>query len=378
MGRVIDSNLQGMRTFVRVDRGAVQRNFRAIQDAVGAGTAILAVVKADAYGHGAREVAAALAAAGAAKFAVASIEEGLELRQAGISGEIAILGGLLPGAESEAAAHSLTPVIQTPQQLCAWQRQAESLGAPVRCHLEIDSGMTRTGLSIGTARDLADLLARAPDVVVEGIATHLASAENFAEPLADEQLARFGKLVRELEETGVRPRFIHYGNSAAIAYGRSAGSNMVRPGLALFGYVNPCTGAKRDALFRIEPALEWRAKIVAVREVAEGALLGYDATYRAERPMRVGVAAVGYGDGLDRRMSNGGIVLVGGSPCPIVGLLSMDVTLVDLSNAPGAAPGDEVVLIGGEWNAWKMAERCGTIPYEILCGISKRVLRVYV
>ena len=152
---------------------------------------------------------------------------------------------------------------------------------------------------------------------------------------------------------------------------------MVRPGLALFGYVNPAVGQSVVGRLELEPAMEWKARIVATREVAAGAVLGYDATYRAGRPMRIGIVSAGYGDGLDRRMSNGGIVMVGESECAIVGLISMDVTLIDLSSVPEAAPGDEVTLLGKQWNAWRMAEHCDTIPYEILCGISKRVPRVY-
>lgn len=360
-----------------MDLGAVRRNFRAIRNAVDAETEILAVVKADAYGHGAIEIAAALTGAGAGKFAVASVEEGVDLRRAGIAGEIAVLGGILPGIEPLAAKHGLAPFIQSAGQLLAWQRQAMSQGAKLACHVEIDSGMTRTGLCVENARDLAALIALAPNVSIEGIATHLASAENFADPLAEEQIARFSALVSQLAELGIRPKFIHHGNSAAIAYGRVAGSNLVRPGLALFGYVNPPVGQPLVRRLDLEPALEWKARIVAVRDVAAGAVLGYDATYRADRPMRIGVVSVGYGDGLDRRMSNGGIVLAGSSECPIAGLISMDVTLVDLSRAPDAMPGDDITLIGKQWCAWRMAERCGTIPYEILCGISKRVPRLY-
>jgi len=375
--RVIDSNLQSLRTFARVDLRAVQRNFRAIRNAADGETAILAVVKADAYGHGAVEVAGALANAGADRFAVACIEEGVELRRAGIAGEIAIFGGLLPGSEPLAAQHSLTPFIQTAEQLCAWQREAESRNAKLACHLEIDSGMTRTGLSVECTDELAKLIAQAPNVTIEGIGTHLASAENFADPLAEEQIGRFSALVGQLAALGIRPRFTHHANSAAIAYGRTSGTNMVRPGLALFGYVNPAVGQSVVGRLELEPAMEWKARIVATREVAAGAVLGYDATYRAGRPMRIGVVSAGYGDGLDRRMSNGGIVMVGESECAIVGLISMDVTLIDLSSVPEAAPGDEVTLLGKQWNAWRMAEHCDTIPYEILCGISKRVPRVY-
>jgi alanine racemase len=279
--------------------------------------------------------------------------------------------------EPLAAEHCLIPFVQTAEQLRGWERQAESQGAGLACHLEIDSGMTRTGLSFESARELAELIALAPNVSIEGIATHLASAENFTDPLAEEQIRCFAALVCQLADLGIRPRFIHHANSAAIAYGRLTGTNLVRPGLSLFGYVNPPVGQKMVPRLELEPALEWAAKIVAVRDVAAGAVLGYNATYRADRPMRVGVVSVGYADGLDRRMSNGGVMLVGEAECPIAGLISMDVTLIDLSNAPHAVAGDEVTLLGKQRDAWRMAERCGTIPYEILCGISKRVPRVY-
>ena len=366
-----------MRTYTRIRRKRLAENYLQIRRAVGPGVAIVSVIKGDAYGHGAVEVARALAAAGADCFAVSYLDEAVVLREAGVKEKILLLTGPPQGEEAEVQAQGLTPMLHTPAQLEAWEKQARRSERDLPYHLGLDTGMTRLGFDSASADELAALIVDASCPRLEGLATHLAAAEDFSSPQTGEQLRRFDEVVEKLDQRGVRPRYVHVSNSAAIAYRPDADRNMVRPGLALYGYVNPALGSAVEPRIRTAPVLEWKARILLVRDAPAGARLGYGGTYTAERPMRIGVLSVGYGDGLSRRMSNGGEVMVRGKRCPIVGLVSMDLTLVDLTTAPAAEPGEEVTLIGESIDARHMARQCDTILYEVLCGISKRVPRVY-
>jgi alanine racemase len=366
-----------MRTYARIDRRILQQNYESIQRAVGPDVAILAVVKGDAYGHGAVEVARALGASGASRFAVACLTEGMRLREAGIAGDIVVLGGAEPGKEPCFRAHGLTPVVHTLEQLRAWEKEAAQSGTPLGCHLEIDTGMNRLGLP-DDAGALFEWIKAAPHVAILGLATHLASAEDFKNGQAEQQQQRFLAVAGGLRQRGVRCGRLHLANSAAIAYRPDWVADMVRPGLALYGYLSPADGSGPASLIEVRPALEWNARILALREVAQGARLGYQGAYGAKGPMRVAVVSVGYGDGLNRRMSNRGVVLLRGERRPIVGLLSMDVTLVDVTGIEALETGEEVTLIGPGLDAWEMARQCETIAYETLCGIASRVPRIYV
>ncbi|MBI3667240.1 MAG: alanine racemase [Acidobacteria bacterium] len=248
-------------------------------------------------------------------------------------------------------------------------------------HLEFDSGMGRMGIEEARAGEVADVLAAAPYLRLEGLATHFASAENMASGQTEEQLLRFNALVSKLSARGVRPPFIHMANSAALAYRADTWGTMVRPGLALYGYVMPSEGGQVQPVIHPAPILTWKAQIIAIKQYGAGVPLGYNASFTTPRPMRVGVLGVGYGDGLDRRLSNGGSVLAKGRLAPIVGLISMDVSLVDLSSSPEVVEGEYVTLLGAEGglkqDALDLAAHCRTIPYEILCGISRRAPRIY-
>jgi len=366
-----------MRTYARIDRRILQENYQSIQRAVGPDVAILAVVKADAYGHGAVEVARALSDAGAAHFAVAYLGEAVSLREAGVAGGIVVLGGAEAGEEPCFRTQRLTPFIHTPEQLCAWEREAAASGERLGCHLEIDSGMNRLGLPADAAV-LAEWIGSAPHLEIEGLATHLASAEDFRSGQAEEQRQRFLAVAAALRERGIGCGRLHLSNSAAIAYRPEWTADMVRPGLALYGYLSPALGPAPPARIDVRPALEWKSRILAVREAAAGAKLGYQGAFTAQSPMRLAVVSAGYGDGLNRHMSNGGTVLVRGLRRPIVGLVSMELTLVDVTRLDDIEAGEEVTLIGNGLDAWEMSRQCGSIAYEALCGISSRVPRVYV
>lgn len=363
-----------MRTYVRVDLDRIVANYRAIQ-AVSSPAEVLAVIKDDAYAHGAVPVAHALAAAGCRRFAVASLEEAAQLRAAGVCGEIIALGGFFPGQEQEASEIEITPAIHSVEALHRWSKQGVAIGRKLPCHLKFDTGMTRLGLPADAAGTLA-LLEQNPGVEVRGLATHLASSEDFYGSHSSDQLKRFFALRDQLAEGGLRPPFLHYGNSAAAAYGDLSKGNLVRCGLALYGYVNPSPD-QTPSRVKLLPALEWRCRILAVREVEAGARLGYGGGFTAPAPMKIAALAVGYGDGYARALSDKGQVVIQGLRRHVVGKISMDITLVDVTAEPTVSLYDEAILLGDEVTAAELALLCETIPYEILSRISPRTQRRY-
>lgn len=337
----------------------------------------MAVVKTDAYGHGAVEVARALAVRGCVKFAVACIAEAVELRESGVEGEIAVLSGLLAGEEELAAHLGLTPFMQDPGQLQRWNEQARAHARRLSYHLEVNTGMNRCGFDDTDLNMLAALAEQAEHLDFEGLASHHASAEDFTSDQYAAQQRRFSVAAAALAQRGLRPNYLHCANSVALAYRPELDLDLVRPGISLYGYVSQARGDAPASRLRLTPALEWITCIQKVRTVAAGTPVGYNGQFLAERETRIGVLPVGYGDGLDRRLSNRGEVLVADRRCPIIGLVSMDVTLVDLTGVPEATAGDEVMLLGRSLDAAYMANCRGTISLEVLCGISKRVPRVY-
>ncbi len=337
----------------------------------------MAVVKANAYGHGVIEVSKALAAEGCRKFAVACVAEGAELRESGLAGEIAVLSGFLDGEEELASRLDLTPVVQDPGQIERWDARARLDGRQLPYHLEINTGMNRCGFDDQNISEIAAPIGRAESLNLEGLATHHAAAEDFTSGQCEEQQERFSAALASLAERGIRPKYLHSANSVALAYRPELDFDLVRPGISLYGYVAAARGDAPPSRLQLTPALEWKTRIQTARTVSKGALVGYNSGFRAERETKIGMLPVGYGDGLDRSLSNCGAVLVAGRRCPIVGLISMDVTLVDLTDAPGAAPGDEVTLIGESLDAAEMASCRGTISLEVLCGISARVPRIH-
>ena len=317
-----------------VDIGAVIGNYESIRRAIGPQPEILAVIKADAYGHGAVAVARALSEKGCRRFAVACLSEAAALRAAGIGGEMAVLGGFLEGQETEAAELDLTPFVQDEGQVERWNRQARTVGRRLPYHLEIDTGMNRCGFDDATPELLTALVSGADQLDLQGLATHHASAEDFTYGQCEEQQSRFRNVVDSFTERGMRPKYLHCSNSVALAYRPELDLDLVRPGISLYGYVPAARGDAPASRLRLTPALEWKTRIQLVRSVAAGGLVGYNGTFRAKEAMYIGVLPVGYGDGFDRRLSNRGEVVIGGKRCPIVGSVSMDVTLVSLQQRP--------------------------------------------
>jgi alanine racemase len=344
---------------------------------------VAGVVKADGYGHGALEVSRVLLAEGVKWLAVSSVDEGVQLRGGGIrNARILVMGGFLPYEGEALVEFNLTPAVHSCEQIRCADELAASSGKPLAYHLKIDSGMGRLGTR-ESAAELAGTILETRHAKLEALMTHFASAADYTSNQTAEQLDYFHHLHSELQAAGVHPAMLHTSSTIAIAYGRREGwHSMVRAGHALYGYLSPARGHAPTPLIGVQPALTWKAKLLAVKDVPEGALIGYGGTFRTPRPMRVGVLGAGYADGIFHRLSNRGKVIAAGKLTPILGTISMDLTTIDLSHTDTLAPGDEVTLLGAEGeaslDAQQIARVAGTISYNILCSISARVRRVYI
>jgi alanine racemase len=357
-------------TWAEVDLGALTRNLRRIRAKMPAGTKIMFVVKANAYGHDASLCARAAEKARAADWlGVSSVEEGIALRDAGARLPVLILGSLYPFESVLAAvAHDLTPVVASLEAAKRLVEVAQKLSRRVDCHVKVDTGMGRIGASPEAALGIVRHLAAHKAARVQGIYTHLACAESDAAFTA-EQLKRFRKVVDALSREGLRPPIVHAANSAGALKRPASRFDMVRPGLAAYGLFNG-----------FEPALTLKSKIVFLKTVPKGATVSYGATWRTKRPTRIATLPIGYGDGYARALSNRADVLVGGRRCRVVGRVTMDQVMVDVTEAGPTRVGDDAVLIGrqgrAEISAGELARLCGTIPYETATSLSSRVPRV--
>jgi alanine racemase len=336
----------------------------------------MAVLKADAYGHGATPLACVTSVLGQRLwgFGVSSVEEGLALRESGRTENILILGSLFPFESYDVVLkNKLIPTVASRVSAQALSLRAIHRGSPAPCHVKIDTGMGRIGMSPLTAREVLGSLLKNPALGVEGIYTHLACADSAVDTA--HQLALFNKTL-----SGIRKGsqcLLHAANSGAALARPAARYDVVRPGLVLYG-VHPWPGLKR--IVDLRPVLTWKTRVVFVKTIPRGTPLSYGWTWRARRRSRIATLPVGYADGYRRELSNRGEVLVKGRRCPVVGRVTMDQVLVDVTGVGGMEAGEEVVLIGSQGrervSAEEMADRAGTIPYEIFCGLSKRVPRV--
>jgi alanine racemase len=340
------------------------------------------VVKADAYRHGAVEVSRVLTTEGASWLAVGNVEEGVALRQAGITARILVMADFLPQERPALIEYDLTPVIHSLEDLAEWDRLADTSNAPLRYHLKVDTGMGRLGTP-ASPFDIVAAIQGAHHAALEGVLTHFASAADYSSGQTERQTGSFHAVCVRLDQAGIRPRYVHMSSTIPLAYGRrNAWGNMVRPGHAIYGYVSPARGDAPARVLDVKPVLSWKATILSIKDVPEGSAIGYGAMYIAPRPTRIAVLAVGYADGLPHRLSNRGRVIAAGKYAPIIGAVSMDLTTIDITQSPELQPGDAVTLIGSEGDltidAQQMARMAGTISYSVLCGITSRVKRVYV
>jgi alanine racemase len=380
-------------TWAEVSLTALRQNFRTVQKHVGAGVTVCAVVKADAYGHGAVDCSRALEAEGARWLGVTSLDEAIPLRDAGIGANILLMTGFWRGEEAEIVRLHLTPTVWESWHIESLDKAAAALGVerhPV--HLKVDTGMGRLGVVVERLADVLTALKSARHLALDGLSTHLASSEILDAPSVAEQLQDFDAARRMVREAGLEPKFVHMANTSAVISRRETWANekensMVRPGVALYGYYLPFQRAGREVSggtlrLPVKPILTWKTRILSLRDFGADQALGYGGTYVTKAPAHVAVLPVGYADGYNRQLSNRGRVIVREHYAPIVGRISMDLTLVDVTGIPDVAMGDEVILLGsGEGlsvDALEHAELANSTPYEILCNISKRVPRRYV
>jgi len=371
------------RSWVEISLRQIVENFRAVRSVVGPEVEVMPVVKADAYRHGAVEVSRALARAGARWLAVSNIEEGAILRDHGITARILVMADFLSAERSGLLDYNLTPVIHSLADIAEWDRLAAARGVVADYHLKIDSGMGRLGTRAPAAQIL-EAVSAAKHARLEGLMTHFASAANYASTQTEEQLRAFQLVCSELASAGVHPPILHAASSIPVTYGRrDAWQRMVRPGYAVYGYISPVTkGVPPPRLLEVRPALTWKTKVLTVKDLPSGALVGYGGMYRTTQPTRIAVLAAGYADGIPHRLSNKGRVIASGHFAPIIGAVSMDLTTIDITHCPPLAPGDAVTLLGSEGtvaiNAEQVARMAGTIAYSVLCGIHARVKRIYI
>jgi len=352
---------------------------------------ILSIIKGNGYGHGGPEVAKALEKAGSDWFGVTCTDEGIAVREAGVRKPILILTSFVPGEESRLVENDLTAVIHRCEQLELLNR-AGSRGGKKRVpfHLKIDTGMNRLGIASGDVECFARQLGKCKNLQVTGIFSHFASSGVFTEsPVGQqtrEQEERLYAAMERLRGLGIDPGIVHLANSAAIVSRPETWADMVRPGAILYGYhpgYDPVEKREEaEARLPLKPVMSLRSKIIGLRNVTAGAGVGYDATFVAQRPSRIGVLAAGYGDGIHRSLGNRGHVLLRGKLAPIVGIISMDVTMIDVTDIEGAEIGDVATIHGTDGKqvlpANRVARSIGTVTSDLLCAVSQRVPRLYV
>ena len=372
-------------TIATVDLEAIAANSRAIaamlaREAAAAGRTqppgVLAVVKANAYGHGAVPVATALEAAGVAMLACADIEEGVTLRRAGIRAPILVFGALSVSDLDGVVEYGLTPTVSTPAAVRALEAVAVRRGRVLPCHLKIDTGMNRLGFRHDNLGRTMPAVIGSRHLRIEAVYTHFGTADVPESSFFDDQRRRFDRTSAALGAMGLRDVVRHAANSAALLRDTRTWYDLVRPGLLLYGIVPPPLASALD----LRPGLSLTSRIVAVKGVRSGEIAGYGGRWTADRPRTIAIVPAGYADGLDTRLSNRGVVLVGGRRVPVVGAVSMDMLTVDVTGLD-VNPGDEVVIIGHQGDehitAREMAAAIGTIPWEIVCRLGARIERRY-
>lgn len=383
MNKNSEGELNGRRpTRAEIDLDALAANFHLVRNTVGPQVRVMAVVKANAYGHGATRCAQRLAAEGADWLAVALPEEGVALREAGVNAPILVLGGFWNGQETLCLAHRLVPVIYRAEMAERLGRAAQDANVVADVHVKVDTGMGRLGVRYDEVEKFLTLLQGVPNLHVDGLMTHFAAADELERnSFTATQLARYEEALRLFRRFGHRVTCEHTANSAGAIAHPQARCNLVRPGGVLYGLW-------RDVLPPLEnpppfqPVMSVRTRIAHLKNVPAGETLGYGCTFRTARETLVATLPVGYNDGYTRALSNRGRVIVGAAFAPVVGRVSMDLTMIDVTDVAGVKVDDEVTLIGQQNGLEMTAEEVGqtaqTISYEITCGISERVPRVYV
>ncbi|MGA8089147.1 MAG: alanine racemase [Terracidiphilus sp.] len=386
--------------WVEISTRSFEDNYRFLSTLAGAQAELLAVVKANAYGHGLRICAPAAVRAGARWLGVTSVDEGIEARRLCPEARVLVIG-ISPGQGRDVVCHNLTPVVWDTWQFDELEAVAHAADIrSISVHLEIDTGMSRQGAGPDSLGPLLERFHRGSPLRLEGVMTHLFAADEADGRITDDQLERMESALNQIQSAGMNAGVLNIGNSAALLGGQGEAISaladrhgmkaLIRPGLALYGLIpeydpdfSPAEPislgrARRD----LHPVLSWKSQVVSVRSVASGAVVGYNGTFVATEPMRLALVAAGYADGLDRKLGNRFSLLVRGQRAPLAGRISMDQSVIDVTDIPGIATGDEVVLIGQQGDetisAFDHAKAAGTIPWEIFTRIAARVPRITV
>jgi alanine racemase len=375
-----DSELYPMHrpTYAEIDLNAIAENIRTIRRAVGPGVKIMPAVKADGYGHGSVKVSRTALDAGANILGVASVEEAVELRDGGIDAPILILGCSMSDSADEIVESGISATVCDLNIACDLAAAAVRRQKKAHVHIKVDTGMGRIGAPVEKAIELVTALVGLPSIEVDGIFTHFPSSDETDRSFTEEQICIFKGLLSELNSCGIAPPFAHAANSAAVMDYPTSYFDLVRPGLAVYGwYPSPEVGRKIE----VHPSLTFRTRIVFMKELPPGKTVSYGRAFTTTRRTKVATLPVGYADGYDRRLSNCGEVAVKGHRAPVIGRVCMDQILVDVTNVPDVALGDDVILLGGGYDylsVERVAEMLGTIPHDVITSIGKRVPRVYV
>ncbi len=368
------------RVWASIDLAALERNLGRIRTALPPGVQYVAVVKADAYGHGLYQTVARLMQCGADAFAVANVFEGAEVREIGAGWPILVLGPILPGEEDRLLENDLVATISSPEEVKRFEKAARKAGRPLRVHLKVDTGMGRLGVWHSEAEALFAQLEQSRQLALEGIYTHFSSADTDAE-YTKTQRERLIRVIQKMPEGTVNRLLIHADNSAGIdSFAAQSPFTAVRVGLLQFGHL-----PYKDSLLArlaIEPVLSFHTRVGLLKELPRGTPISYGRTYTLKRRSRLAVLTAGYGDGIPTPASNRAQVLIGGQRCPVLGRVTMDQTIVDVTDLKDAVSvGDEAVLIGAQGDeritVAEFSEWGACIPWETFCSLTKRVPRVY-
>lgn len=369
-------------TFAEIDLSALHHNFNVIRSSIPRGTEILAVVKADAYGHGFMDISRELEILGVNAFGVAFLAEGIQLRKSGIDKPVLLLGGVYPGQERKCIGYNLSTIVFTLEQARALNQAADKLFRKAQVHLKIDTGMGRLGIPYTDVPAFMQELRKLPNIALEGIISHFASADELDEQgrhFTRLQAERFEWALAETCKSGFAPRYIHIANSAGSLLRNIPGCNLIRPGIALYGAI---PSADFQGKLDLRPVMRLKSRIAMLKWVEPGTTISYARRFTAVGKTLIASVPVGYADGYSRALTNRGEVLVRGQRARVTGTVCMDWIMLDVTGVAGVTVGDQVILIGSDdagncIHAEELAAAAGTIPYEIFCGISKRVPRVY-
>ncbi len=383
---MINTDVLINRAWAEIDLDCIAHNVREIRRVIGPHPEIMAVVKADAYGHGVRETVQTMLDAGATRIAVSMLDEALELRQIGIDVPILVLSYTDPKRAGEIIRQGITQTVFSHDLAKALSRAAKKEGMPARIHIKIDTGMSRVGFAPGFAAVKAvAAISKLPGIVVEGVFTHFASADETDPAFTLRQFEQFESILFELNRVGFRMPLRHVANSAATLAFPDLALDMVRPGIILYGILPSAevVPVMHDGEpLQLRPAMSLKAHVIMVKRIGKGATVSYGRTWRAHRASRIATLPIGYGDGYARALSNHAHVLIHGQFAPVIGRICMDQCMVDVTDIEGVVkPGDEVVLMGTQGNrsirVEELAASAGTIPYETICLVGKRLPRVY-